>query len=249
MNGQERNFMKLTSGIKDLALTTNGNGASDPYHAVLLVDEDGLTLVDAGLPGMYEQIVQRVEAAGLDASQIKRILFTHQDLDHIGTLPQLLEHLPEAEIWAHRDEQPYLEGKLPHIKITPSRLESMPPQQREAAQRMLDALVPGRVTRVLEHGEKLPLQGGMIVLHTPGHTPGHISLYVPEEKLLIAGDALRVVDGELAGPAEAFTPDMKRALQSLEQLLELEIDRVFCYHGGMYEGNVHGALRQIMTRS
>lgn len=240
--------MKLTSGITDLALGVGQGGHADVFHAVLLSDEDGLTLVDAGLPGMYEQIVQRIEAAGYEISHVKRILFTHQDLDHIGTLPDLLKHLPEAEIWAHRDEQPYLEGALPHIKVTPKRLESMPAPQREAVQRMLDALVPGRVNRVLEHGENLPLQGGMLVLHTPGHTPGHISLYVPSEKLLLAGDAMRVVEGELAGPAEAFTPDMDQAIRSLEQLLELDIDRVFCYHGGLYEGDVSGAISRIVTR-
>ncbi len=219
------------------------------FHAALLADEDGLTLVDTGLPGMYGQLEQHIRQAGLAPESIKRILLTHQDADHIGTLPDVLERLPHVEVWAHGDERPYLEGEKPLIKLQPGQLEKMPPERREPMQQMLSSLVPGLVTRVLEHGEQLPLQGGLRVLHTPGHTPGHISLYVPDEKLLIAGDALRIADGELALSEPRFTLNMDQAAASLNQLLELDIERVLCYHGGLFEGDVRGGLQKIAKRS
>ncbi|QDH22441.1 MBL fold metallo-hydrolase [Saccharibacillus brassicae] len=240
--------MKITAGITDLALTPDGGGAAHAFHAALLEDEDGLTLVDTGLPGMYEQLETRIVQAGLKPETIRRILFTHQDADHIGTLPELLQRLPHVEVWAHADERPYLEGEKPLIKLPPQTLIDMPPQRREPLQRMLDTLVPGRVTSVLAHGELLPLQGGIRVLHTPGHTPGHISLYVPGEKLLLAGDAMRVSNGELELAEPRYTQDMDQAVASLKQLLDLEIDRVLCYHGGLFEGDVRGELRRLTTR-
>lgn len=84
--------------------------------------------------------------------------------------------------------------------------------------------------------------GGMVVIHTPGHTPGHISLFLPADHLLIAGDALRVEDGELEGPSPKATPDMSRATASLRKLLAYPIDRVFCYHGGLSKP---GALARL----
>jgi len=240
--------MNITAGITDLALTLDG-GTANRFHAALLADEDGLTLVDTGLPGMYEQLEQHIRQAGLEPESIKRLILTHQDADHIGTLPELLQRLPHVEVWAHGDERPYLEGEKPLIKMQPGHLENMPPEQREPIRNMLDVLVPGRVTRVLEHGEQLPLQGGLRVLHTPRHTPGHISLYAPHDKLLIAGDALRIADGELALSEPRFTLDMDQAAASLNLLLELDIERVLCYHGGLFEGDVHGSLQKIIKRS
>ncbi|MDO3408702.1 MBL fold metallo-hydrolase [Saccharibacillus sp. CPCC 101409] len=237
--------MKMTTGITDLELTVLQGGTPNVYHAALLADDDGLTLIDAGLPGMLGQIEEKIRAAGYNPDDVRRIVFTHQDVDHIGALAQLLERLPGVEILVHADERPYLEGEQALIKMPAERLQSMPDGLRRLAEQMLASLVPGRVTRVLQHGEELPLQGGLRILHTPGHTPGHISLYVPGEKLLLAGDALRVENGALAGPSEPYTPDMNQALRSLEQLAELEIDRVLCYHGGLYEGDVRGALQKI----
>ncbi|WP_235946187.1 MBL fold metallo-hydrolase [Saccharibacillus alkalitolerans] len=240
--------MKITANITDLELTVMQGETPNAYHASLLADEDGLTLIDAGLPGMFGQIEEKIRAAGCSPDGVKRLLLTHQDLDHIGTLPQLLERFPGLEVWAHQGEQPYLEGEKPLIKVPRERVRSMPEGMRALTERMIESLVPGRVTHVLEHGEELPLQGGTIVLHTPGHTPGHISLYIPREKLLIAGDALRIDDGVLALPPENFTPDMAQASRSLEQLLELDIDRVLCYHGGLFEGDVRAGLQQIINR-
>ena len=104
----------------------------------------------------------------------------------------------------------------------------------------------GNVDRLVVDGELLPLQGGTRVIHTPGHTPGHICLFVEQENLLLAADALRVVGGSLVGPAEAVTPDMPEALRSLRKLAELPVKRVLCYHGGLYEGaDIPGRIAEL----
>ncbi len=90
----------------------------------------------------------------------------------------------------------------------------------------------------------------MEILETPGHSPGHVSLYFPESALLLAGDALVADrdDESLSGPKPEFTPDMDRALESVAELANLEIDHVVCYHGGYVEsGSVR--IKEIAEHS
>ncbi len=91
----------------------------------------------------------------------------------------------------------------------------------------------------------MPLHGGIEVIHTPGHTPGHLSLFVKKARLLIAGDELRVEEGELVGPSEWATPDTKQASASLRKLTEYQIDYVLCYHGGFYGPAAYEKITQL----
>jgi len=85
------------------------------------------------------------------------------------------------------------------------------------------------------------------VIHTPGHTPGHLSLFVKKAKLLIAGDELRVEEGESVGPNESATPDMESANASLRKLTDYQIDYVVCYHGGLYGPNARERIAELST--
>ncbi|WP_128100822.1 MBL fold metallo-hydrolase [Paenibacillus sp. DCT19] len=211
--------------------TPTGNS---PIHPVMLRDEDGITLVDTGMIGQFAELQSALEEAGAKLHEIKRIIITHQDIDHIGNLGALVEAVPDVEIWAHADETPYLQGKLPLIKFTPERRAMLAPPTLELAEQLLSGLPSLHIARILEDGDILPLQGGVQVIHTPGHTPGHICLYFREKQFLLAADELRVVDGELVGPAPPATPDMPEALRSLKRLIGLKMDTVLCYHGGEY---------------
>jgi glyoxylase-like metal-dependent hydrolase (beta-lactamase superfamily II) len=84
----------------------------------------------------------------------------------------------------------------------------------------------------------------MVVVHTPGHSPGHVSLYFPDEKLLVAGDALTARDDQLAGPSEEFTPDVDEATESVGKLVDRDVERTLCYHGG-FVGQGTGAIARI----
>ncbi|MCG7377294.1 MBL fold metallo-hydrolase [Paenibacillus sp. ACRSA] len=211
--------------------TPTGNS---PIFPVMLRDEDGITLVDTGMIGQFAELQSALEEAGAKLHELKRIIITHQDIDHIGNLGALVEAVPDVEIWAHADEIPYLQGKLPLIKFTPERRAMLAPPTLELAEQLLSELPTLPIARILEDGDMLPLQGGIQVIHTPGHTPGHICLYFREKQFLLAADELRVVDDELVGPAPPATPDMPEALRSLKRLIGLKIDTVLCYHGGEY---------------
>jgi glyoxylase-like metal-dependent hydrolase (beta-lactamase superfamily II) len=127
------------------------------------------------------------------------------------------------------------------LKPSPEMLEQRP-QMREA----LERLEPVGVDEHLEDGERLDIAGGIRVIFTPGHTPGHLSLYLERSKVLIAGDALRAERGSLNGPNPAMTLEMRTALQSLRTLADLEIDTIVCYHGGVVSEDANGQLRRVI---
>ncbi len=131
------------------------------------------------------------------------------------------------------------------MKLTSERIKQMDTVLKQQAEDMIRRLPDLRFAHILDDGEYLPYGGGIQIIHTPGHTPGHISLYVPAQKLLLAADELLVVEGELVGPAESATPDMPLALKSLEKLTILDIEKVICYHGGYYDQNVQARLQTL----
>jgi glyoxylase-like metal-dependent hydrolase (beta-lactamase superfamily II) len=110
----------------------------------------------------------------------------------------------------------------------------------------LERLEPVRVDEHLEDNARLDLAGGTRVISTPGHTPGHISLYLERSKVLIAGDALRAERGSLNGPNPSMTLDMRAALQSLRTLADLDIDTIVCYHGGVVSEDANGQLQRVI---
>ena len=234
------------SNLKILKLDVNVFGTLRRIHPVLLWDSESATLVDAGYPGETEMLRQAVEAAGVSFGQIRRILVTHQDWDHIGTLPELLNTYGDMEIFAHLVEKPYIEGRLPNPKWTPQkiseRIASLPLEFRAKGAATFAHLPTAAVHRTFNDADVLPFYGGIRVIHAPGHTPGHVCFFLPRFHLLIAGDELRVEDNELVGPNPEFTPDLPTALASLKKLTSGDVDWVLCYHGGLYGP---GAARRI----
>jgi len=91
--------------------------------------------------------------------------------------------------------------------------------------------------------------GGLTVIHTPGHTPGHVSLYHQASKTLIAGDALVIHNGELQPSSPYSTVNMVQALQSLEKFTPFDIETVICYHGGLMRGDINKKIAELITRT
>ena len=126
-------------------------------------------------------------------------------------------------MFTHEGEIPYIEGRIPPFKATLADAPDSPypPEMKALFQRQkldyLDFTVG--VDRIVEDGEELPFCGGITVIHTPGHTPGHICLYIGQSKTLIAGDALSVEGGKL-GPLPRFASlDWPLAVRSLGKLV------------------------------
>lgn len=202
-------------------------------HVYLWRWDGGLTLIDTGLPGAKncQKILNGIERLGYAPRDVQRIVVTHMDLDHVGNL-RALKRATGAEIVCHTVEKQFLEnparrkpaGSLAGILLRPLfRLVTALPQFR---------VQPVSPDRTLMDGEKLP--EGFVVVHTPGHTPGHISLFHPQRQLLITGDALSNFSGKIGPPPALFTPDADTAHRSIWKLAKKyadEIETVAFGHG------------------
>ncbi|MFD2333460.1 MBL fold metallo-hydrolase [Cohnella sp. GCM10020058] len=219
-------------------------------HPTVLIDEDSWMLVDTGMPGSAPAILELAKQAGIGDRPLKAILLTHQDLDHIGGLPGVLEATGgSATVYAHPGDAGAINGAEPMIKMSPERLAGFLQQATDEVRNQFERtfLHPARpnVDRTFEDGESLPFGGGLTVIHTPGHTPGHVCLYHSASKTLIAGDASVARDGELAGPNPPMTPDMDTALASLGKLAAFDIQSVICYHGGWVQGDARSRFAAL----
>lgn len=197
----------------------------------------GLTLVDTGLPGQADLVAESIHNEGFELGDVKQIVITHQDIDHVGSLNPLKERTG-ATVFAHGNEISFIDGTVPPIKLPPpERLAQFP----EMAERVRQ-LRPTPVDQVLGEGKTIPNAAGAIVVETPGHTPGHISLYLPRTKTLIAGDVLVIEEGILSPPPERATPDMPLALRSIQRLRDFDIETLVCYHGGPVSADIERQL-------
>ncbi len=242
--------MKIADGVEALALTMDFMGRQMVIHPTLIWDNDTVILVDTGMPGQLPQIREAMDKIGVPLRKLGEVILTHQDIDHIGGLPDILkasEH--KIEVSAHEADRPYIEGEKPLIKMNPERvakmLQTLPEEQRKHAEAMFAQPPKASVDRTVADGETLPYCGGITVIFTPGHTPGHVSLYVNQSKTLIAGDAMIVADGRLLGPNPQATLDMETATKSLKQFTQYDIETVLCYHGGIYSDNVNQRLEEL----
>ena len=236
--------MRIANGVYVLPIPRSPQEPESFLNLTLIMDEqNGNTLVDADLPNQTEAISAALVEAGIGVGDLRRIIFTHQDLDHVGSGAALVRQ-SDARVLAHPADAPYIEGSQRPLKPSPEMLEQRP-QMRE----VLERLEPVGIDEYVEDGTRLDLAGGTRVISTPGHTPGHISLYVERSKVLIAGDALTAQRGSLNGPNPSMTLEMRTAIQSVRRLADLEIDTIVCYHGGVVSEDANGQLRRVIQEA
>ncbi len=201
-------------------------------------------LIDAGIPGSASWIFAAAEERFGPWAQPSAIVLTHGHFDHVGALPPLLERW-DVPVYAHPLELPYLTGRSAYPPPDPT--------VGGGAMSALSRFYPrgpfdfsGRIQPLPADGS-VPGMPGWRWIHTPGHTPGHISLYRDSDRSLIAGDAFVTTRQESAisaltykpeihGPPAYFTPDWTAARRSVEQLAALEPWRVATGHGPPLEG-------------
>ena len=182
---------------------------ANPY---IIVDADGLTLIDTGLPRNEKTILAYVASLGKSARDVKRIILTHSDFDHVGSL-NALHKLTGARTYASKIEADAIAaGKPSRIPKIP--IGSFIRRLRFILMRLNAA--PFQVDEILTDGQGLPVLGGLRVVETPGHTPGHISLFAPETGILFCGDSMVTYDNNIDDdPRPAATWDQISAKASI----------------------------------
>jgi glyoxylase-like metal-dependent hydrolase (beta-lactamase superfamily II) len=138
-------------------------------NVYLIVSSRGLFLVDSGLPGEADQIVDQMQEKAYALSDLRIIVLTHAHGDHAGNAAALAAR-SGAQVLAHVNEPSYVEQDESTMSTTPAR--------------------SCQVDRILQDGDVIEALGGLRVIHSPGHTSGSICLYRPERQILFCGDVL-----------------------------------------------------------
>jgi glyoxylase-like metal-dependent hydrolase (beta-lactamase superfamily II) len=245
---------EILPGVHVLSFAQGVGGPGGTMNICLLVEDDKITMVDAGLPGSSAGLLAYLDEIGLAPRAVRRVIITHHHLDHVGGLPEVLK-LSGAEVWAHRDDAAVIEGTVPRPGIPPERIEAMvaaiPAEQRAAAtarMKQMSDVAPAAVGLRLVGGEELNVLGGVRILHTPGHTAGHLCLYLPALSLLVAGDLLRLEDGVIRESPTGFAADADQALDSARQIATLGFESFIGYHGGHVVSGARELLSESLTR-
>ena len=188
--------------------------------AHLVAVDGGLVMVDTGLPRRADRLAAAIRATGHDLSDVRSILMTHRHPDHTGSLAEL-KRRSGAEIVAHRADVPVITG------VQPLPLHGL--MMRLTAPLM--KADPASVDRALE-GDGPTGVPGVRAIHTPGHSPGHLS-YLLERNggVLFAGDAAGAMFGRVRKPLKATTEDMATSCTSIVRLAELDFRIAVFGHG------------------
>ncbi len=220
--------MELVDGVYAYPQTVEQRGADHTIHPAAVRTEKGLLLIDAGYDRAIEQLETNLANSGFEFADVRGLILTHQDGDHAGAAATVVSR-SGATVFAHERAAPFIDGRKQPVKSP-------------AGDRYTPSMVDVELVDGVSFGT---VAGRMEVVFTPGHAPGHISLYLPDEELLIAADALTADADGLAGPSEQFTLEMAEALDSAERLATREIQTILCYHGGVVDAD-SSAIRAVV---
>ena len=211
-------------------------------NSFALLDDDGsVTLVDTGVERAPARIVAGLAALGKHPADVQRIVLTHAHPDHAGGAKEMAARTG-APVAVHAEDAGFAEAG-----------ESPPNDPSYAVGRIFARLQSGRfpavgVAEKLTDGQVLGVAGGLRVVATPGHSPGHISLLHEPTRTLITGDAIFNVLGLRYSP-RIFCTDIPLSRRTADVLGELEYDRAGFTHGPEIVDGPREAIRRFLARS
>jgi glyoxylase-like metal-dependent hydrolase (beta-lactamase superfamily II) len=198
----------------------------------LIAEPDGLTLIDTGLSRHFKTTLQAISRLGRSPADLKRILITHSDGDHMGALADL-KAICGARAYASLIEAQAIEKAKPSREL---KMHGVQAQLFKLVRPILKAK-PAHIDELLEDGQVLPILDGLRVINTPGHTPGHISLYAPTAKILFCGDSMVAEkNGTLRCSRGMNTWDEEKAKESVKIQQALGAEIVCSGHGPIVRG-------------
>lgn len=199
-------------------------------------EADGLTLIDAGMPRNASTILGAVRQIG---QPLRRIIITHAHPDHAGAAAEIAS-TSKAIVYAHAGDIPFLQGQcmseMPGFWLCKGVLK---------AGSQLGLLKPPTIASVksIEDGDMI---GSLKIIHSPGHTPGSVSIWSEQEKALFCGDNICSSMNMLHVGLPWFTLDLNMQKKSLAHYKELPAELLLSGHGPVYKGEFRKDLNRIL---
>lgn len=192
-------------------------------------------LVDCGYEETITELESALKAISIDLKDLIGVIITHDDHDHLGGLNFLKQKNRALKVFCGEFEKDSVSGLIKSERLVQAEsfFDSLPDESKSWASDFIGQLKKVKrfdVDRVFKDNDVF--ENEIIVIHTPGHTKGHISLFCPEEKIFIAGDAVVIENGAFNIANPGFTLDMNQAIKSVEKIIGLAPRKIICYHGG-----------------
>lgn len=221
----------------------------------LVEADEGLTLIDAGLPGHWEQLVDGLGALDADLAVVDAVVLTHGHPDHIGFAERLRE-TAEVPVYVHEADRGLamgadsgsMSGVLPNL-WRPALLGLFYEMARSGGFSVPDV----SAVETYADADVLDVPGEPTVIHVPGHSPGHAVVWLPDRETLFCGDALATYDLKTGRATEPrllslFNDDAALARESLDAIADLGRVTLLPGHGEPWTGDVGEAVRAVQRQ-
>jgi glyoxylase-like metal-dependent hydrolase (beta-lactamase superfamily II) len=227
-------LVELAPGVHRVAVAP-----ADLVNVFVLSDDEGaVTLVDAGLRNAPGKLLAALRRLGKAPQDVQTIVLTHAHPDHAGGLSRMTQETG-AQVAVHERDATHLRsGRTPgrDRSTVMGRLFNRLPR---------GGFAPAEVDQEFADGEVLKVAGGLRVVHTPGHSPGHVSLLHEPTGVLITGDAIFNVRGLRYSP-KSFCTDIRLSRETADRLADLDYDIAAFTHGAEIRQGAREAVRAFL---
>ena len=207
---------------------------------VFVVEDNGLTLIDTGFKGSADRIFDAIKKSGRGPDDIKRIILTHAHSDHAGSAAEIKRRL-NIPVLAHGEDAQLIEQGIAGrtLYLSPGVINWLVYNAFiKRADKTVESLT---VDEKLKDNDVIPIAGGIQVVHTPGHSAGHISLLVKNEGVLIAAD----ICANFGGLAlSTVYEDLQLGISSILKAAKLDFDTALFGHGSVLKGGANKKLQE-----
>ena len=216
----------------------------DYINSYAFVDDDGsVTLVDCGLKRAPAKIVSALASIGKHPRDVQRIVLTHAHFDHAGGASRMVDETAAVGVDVHSDDAEYVRTgtRVPGDTVSTS--------GRIFARAPWGDFQATPVSAELADGQVLDVAGGLRILHTPGHTPGHISLLHPASGVLITGDSIFNMNSRMSWPTKVFCTSFRQNVETAHALGEVDYAIAAFTHGPEIRDNAREQVRGFLRRA